>query len=277
MITLTQLKREVSALCFDKSASASESFSILANRALRRIFADRGVCKTVKLTVSDKTPSRTVESFLHKGGSSVSFTSSSSSYLVETSGEGYFTVKDGDGERRYEFNSEFTRHKGFLKGKATLTFSGEYSYTVGRIAFFDKSFGSDTDSIPDTSGVLDLAEMLHDVVCISALPTDTEGNLLYEARVEDGRVILPKDFSGDLLVTYLRAPKAISEDSPNSQIDVGEDCVHLLPLLTASYLSLEGDPERAAEYYSLYKEEIAAIGARRRNISTAYRIKDGWS
>lgn len=277
MITLTQLKREVSALCFDKSIAANESFCLLANRALRRIFSDRGVCRTVKLTSSPKRPSRTVDSFLHKGGSSVSFTANSASYLIETSGEGYFTVKDADGERKYDFNAEFTRHKGFLKGQAKLTFAGEFSYTVVRIAFFDRNFGSDEDSIPDGSSGFDLNEIFHDVICVTSLPTDTDGNPIYEARVEDGRIILPKDFSGDILVTYLRAPATISEDTPESPIDIGEDCTHLLPLLTASYLSLESDPERAADYYSLYKEEFSTVGARRRGISAAYRIGDGWS
>lgn len=276
-MTLTQLKREVAALCFDKSVIAATDFCFFANRALRKIFSDRGVTKRVKLNVSQRAPSRRVDTFIHRGGDSVSFSTDGGAYALETSGEGYFTVKDGDGERKYEFNSDFTAHKGFLKGKATLTFSGEYTYTVVKIDFFNRCFGSDVESIPDGGKCLDLNEIYHDLGCIVALPQDSDGMPIPEATVEDGRITLPEDFSGNIFVTYLRSPTAISEDTPDKKIDVSEDAVHLLPLLCASYLSLECDPERAEGYAALYKEEMAALTKKRRRISTAYIVGDGWS
>lgn len=276
-MTLTQLKKEVSALCFDKSVSANSDFCFFANLALRKIFSDRGVSKTVKLNVANRTPKSSRATFTHVGGKDNIFSASDGAYVIETSGEGYFKLKDNDGERKYEFNSDFTRHKGFINGKATLTFSGEYTYTVVKIDLFDKCFGSEVNSIPNGSGCLDLNEIYHDLACICALPKDKSGNLITEAIVEDGRITLPENFSGDIFVTYLRSPMPISEDTPDAKIDVSEDSSHLLPILCASYLCLECDPERAQGYAELYKEESKALTRHRRAISAEYRVRDGWT
>ena len=276
-MTLTSLKREVAALCFDKSVSAAEGFCFFANRALRKIFADRGVSKTVKLCVSPRTPKRSIAAFVHKGGERISFSAKGGSYLIETSGEGSFTVKDELGERSYGFNSEFTRHKGFINGKGNIIFIGDYTYTVVKIDLFESNFGSEFDSIPDGDGCLDLNEIFHDVACVSSLPTSSDGTPIFEAQLEDGRITLPESFEGNIFVTYLRSPRPISEDTPEEKIDVGEDCSHLLPLLCASFLCLECDPERAEKYSELYKEEMEGIAKRRKRLSAAYIVGDGWS
>ncbi len=279
-MTLNELKSEVAALGFEEDLADDRNLVIFSNRALRKIFADRQVLRTVKVCIPKKSTASLIENVSHFGGNDLIFPLNGRAYCIEVSGEGYFTIKAGNNETRYDFDTDGSVFKNFTEQSGSITFSGEHSYLIRKIAVFKETYGSDTDSIPDGSGRLDIniAKMYGDFLCFTGAPKDARGNPIYTMEMSDGVITIPDSFYGEFYVTYRRAPSPINQDTPESEIDITEDMKHLLPLLSASYICLECDPEHAEYYNSLYKEEMKMINkSSRRNIDCRYYDVNGWA
>ena len=102
-----------------------------------------------------------------------------------------------------------------------------------------------------------MEDTVSDFLSFSRLPEDGEGRLISDAKISGGRLILPADFEGEIKIYYNRRPKDITSADENERIDVPEEIAHLPALLTASYLWLEDEPERASYYLGLYRDGMA--------------------
>ncbi len=74
------------------------------------------------------------------------------------------------------------------------------------------------------------------------------GTHLYLSRFMTGRI---------RLVCRLRPDVPNEMSDPETPLSLDEDLAQILPLLTAHYLLLDDDPEKAAHYLSLYREQYA--------------------
>lgn len=278
-MTYKELKCEVEALGFDESISNERDLAIFANRALRRIFTDRGVSTTVKLYVRDSRPNIIAENITYEGKELV-FNLTGGAYSVEVSGEGSFTVKCGEDIHEREFNTDGSCFKDFIKGNTSVTFSGRHSYLIKRIATFPHAYGADTDAIPDADGRVNInvAKSLGNFICFTGLPTDKGGSPVVPISMENGVITLPDSFIGEIFVTYLRLPREIYESSPDEKIDIGDEVAHLLPLLCASYVYLEYDSELSKHYSELYEKELRTVKTMsQRQLCTSYVDVLGWA
>ena len=271
-MTYKELKREVEALGFDESIANEHSLAIFANRALRRIFTDRCVTKTLKLYARDNKPNIIAENVVYKG-SEIKFSLGGGAYCIEVCGVGSFLIKSGDVVYERGFNNDGKCYKDFIESGSTVTFRGSHSYLIRRVATFSHTFGSSLDSIPNADGRVEInvAGRVGDFLCFTGLPTDKSGSPITPISMADGIITLPDSFVGDFFISYLRMPRIISEIMPDEEIDIGVDTAHLLPLLCASYIYLECDAAQAEYYAQLYEKELKAVlNSAKRSVGTNY-------
>ncbi len=85
-----------------------------------------------------------------------------------------------------------------------------------------------------------------------------------DGTVENGATVcadiltLPTACDSTYTLYYHRAPRPLS-DADTTEADIPRGCEHLLALLTASYLYLDDEPERAQYYLSLYRDGMLRL------------------
>ena len=94
---------------------------------------------------------------------------------------------------------------------------------------------------------------------ITAAPTDMSGNLIIGAYSDGLYVTLPDSFSGEAVISYRSVPKTLTLDDGDTAVDIPAYTDHLLPLLTAFFVHLDDDPEKAEIYMSIYRNEAKRI------------------
>ncbi len=73
-------------------------------------------------------------------------------------------------------------------------------------------------------------------------------------------LFLSRTLSGDVRVCCrIRPTVPTVYDDPDTALSLDEELCQLLPLLTAHYLLLDDDPEKANHYLSLYREQYALL------------------
>lgn len=279
-MTLNNLKDEVAALAFEDGLTVDKRFIVSANRALMTIFTERPVAKTVRLYTKEQKPLFYQSSITHRGGECETLKLIGKAYVFRTSGKGRFTVKDGIAVVEKSFSGEGTVFRGFIRGSdATISFSGDYTYTVYGFACYGELYSESESDIREYSpeSSYDINQLFGDFHSFLELPK-SNGEVLTDAILQNGILKLPSGKYDEVYLTYARLPNRISADEPNGEIDISGECRHLLSLLTTAYLWLDDDAEKAQYYMSLYKSDMSFI--RRNNTSVSggeYREVLGWA
>lgn len=262
-MNLKELTKEVLALGFDEGGEVTDAFYSCANRALRLIYTEYPSERMQKSYIAKPRPTSTVALLRHSGGEENKIAVNGRALSFTVSGEGEALLRDGSGERSLKFNSPYQKVRELIDGKGEIIFKGDFCYTVSDFAVFSELSGSRTEDIPILSeerAVL-MDDMTSDFLSFSRLPEDASGNLISEAKISGGTLILPASFEGEIRIYYNRRPKEITGADEDERIDVPEEIAHLTALLTASYLWLEDEPERASYYLGLYREAMARVKA----------------
>lgn len=98
-------------------------------------------------------------------------------------------------------------------------------------------------------------------------------------RIESRRrLYLSVCHRGRFYIKCRPAVAAIDADSPpDTPLGLDEEVAQLLPLLVAHYLLLDEDPEKAAHYMTLYREQYGLLGSRRHEAApTEYHTVNNW-
>lgn len=279
-MTLTELKTSVLALGFENRIESDSALVSFANMALKMIFSECTITKTVKLYLFSQKPKLIFEDIVHTAGKEESFSLDGKAYSIELIGCGSFSVKCGADEFTYSFDTDGKTFKGFINGNATLTFFGEHSFYIKRIAVFESTSGPQVYTIPDADGRMsvDISEIFGDFLCFCGLPHDCRGKPVSCISMEDGKIVLPEGTCGEIYLTYRRSPAPISEKLPDAKIDIDCQYSHLLSLLTASFLCLECEPQTAEYYMSLYRDAISEVKRQHiRSVDNLYCDVVGWA
>ena len=278
-MTLSDLRLEVSALGFDTASEGDAVLIAAANRAHREIFSDIRPLGKFTFYARKTEPSSLTDELSFRGGEEISLPLSGRAFSMHVSGKGRYSVRDSLGSQSEDFDTHGALVRGFINGNATLTLSGSYSFKVTRLATYSEVYSAELSDIPDGTAqkVYDLRRMIPDYSSFSSLPTDADGNEISSAELSDGTLTLPKDYSGTVRVRYVRLPKRIASEG-DTEIDIPEEYSHLLPLLTASYVWLDREPEWAAHYRELYRYSIDRIRKDSvTTLTTRYRDINGWA
>lgn len=259
-MTVKELLQEVKTLGFTEYIRLDDSFVCAANRALRALFCERPIKCTAKLFALECTPKTRVGALTHEAGTTLCLPLSGCALSMQLFGSGRYTVTDKNGARTVDFDSRGELFRDFLTGEGEICFTGEHSYGIYALSTYSTVFGSKTCDIPDGSGraKFDMNELYPDFLCFTSPARDGGGGIIDSAELCGTLLTLPEGFSGEVTVSYARAPRKITVLDSAGEVDIPEMYSAMFPLLIAYYMLLEEEPDTASEYLKRYKESLAA-------------------
>ena len=302
---VAELYAQVSQLGFETSLDDGKArFYQAAGRALLQINALRP--RRAVLELSHRTPHNSVISPSFKPvfcmNDVVYEGVGVKAYYFECDGTGKAVIEakiDGEWELIGEvdmMNSgrKYRTYRGFIKrdgdwfgGEVRLSFTGLFAYSIRCVALYDVLYGPTEDDIPAYGPfyAYHMHKETDDFLSWCTPPIlveETDTMLNQEYRIEnDGTLLLPYGADGLYRVHYNRLPKPLVDqgapEEDTSLIDLDEELCALMPLLIASFVWAEDEPELSEYYLTLYRERAADIDARNRN-ATPVLIKNvyGW-
>ena len=278
-MTLNELKNDVAKLGFESYIEDEDCFIASANRALALIYIDRPVSKSTVITFRGPKVILSKDFIEHHSGETITIPCHGKAVSFRTSGVGECVIRDSTGASDVQLSSDRQLVKQFIRGDATISFIGDYYFTVSNLAVFDDLLSNKPLDIPEYSPYRELnpKDYCDDFRAFSGMPCDKFGNPIDAVSLIDGRIRAPFDYRGEMYLTYYRTPRVIDKTNFNVLIDVSEECAPMLPLLTASFLWLDDDAGKAQYYMSLYRDMVANTKRYSTNkIDTVYRV-NGWA
>ena len=278
-MTYKELCEDILSLGFETDFDSPERVLFAANRALMMICTERPLYKNTVISKSVILPKEKIKDFSHKGGDIDSFNYEARAYSFKTSGIGKYKISKGESEKIFEFSQKSELHRGFLHGEGKIDFLGEYSYSVYDFYFFDEILSDRTEDIPALSGYTEyrIRDYAEDFLALINQPTDDNGIAIANSSVRGEIMRVPDSYSGKINLTYKKAPQKLSGD-PDENIILPCGCEHLLALLSASYIWLDDDADKAQYYMGLYREAMAAVKFYDRSTSeNSYHVTNGWA
>ena len=287
-MTVSQLYESVAMLGFEDSLENDMRFIYAANRALLQVNSIRPATSSCQLVHNPLKNAIKGASFepIEVCGEACFTAHSAKSYYFEAYGKGKLFIEK-ETENGYEpitpvsgiaFNSDkgFSGYRGLIKhygyfvdSGIRLRFVGDYLFYVKNVAMYEHIFSENVEDIPayEPYTRYDLSHILTDFLSLPAPPQVIKEDFVYINNgydVEDGHVVLlPYSEKGIYKVTYNRVPKkieAIGDPENDPIIDLEEDLGALLPILVASYVWLDDEPEKSQYYMNLYLERALDIG-----------------
>ncbi len=280
-MTLNQLLSETYALGFEENGEADDVFIFAANRALRLIASELMPTKAKTVTVTAPHLIYRLGSYSHSSGENfeVQF-DGAKAYSFRASGSGECIIYDNSGGYAKNFSGAYSELKGLLNGSGKIIFTGESSYTVSDLSVFGSLSESGISSVPILTAIrnLKITDFADDFLCAASAPTDIHGAPLTSVSVFGELMRVPLDFSGDVTLYYKPKPKKLTIDDLYYNIDIPEFFEHLLPILTAAYIWLDDDAEKADYYMTHYREEVNRL---KRSLNKSYNLPyidtTGWA
>ena len=271
-MTLQDLMNETASLGFEKEVEDTDFFIFSANRAHRAIFADRpNICRALWYQEGCR-PSYFARVLLHRAGEELSLSLPKGAYTFRITGEGSFLV---DGKRQ-DFSAKGTKYRGLVEN--SILFLGESRYVVHDFAVFEGR--DDPDALPDTFGKYkyDLRRYCDRYLGSTEMPTDETGKSISGCELIGSLLYVPSAYEGEIHLTYRKAPRPITLDDRDAEIDISEEVSSLLPMLTGAYLWLDDEPEKAQYYMNLYREGMIKLkGSDPVRIDARYEDVLGWA
>lgn len=278
-MTLNELKNDVAKLGFESYIEDNGAFIASVNRALSLIYVDRPVSKSTVISFYGPRATLVREFIEHRSGEEISFNVTGKAVSFRSTGNGKCIITDEQGTEEIVLSTDRQSVKRLLVGDATVSFLGDYYFTLSNLAVFDDLISDKVADIPEYTPFRELCpkDYCDDFRAFTSQPTDKKGQAVESVRLIDGRIYVPYNYRGEIYLTYYRAVKPIDETAADSQIDVSEECAPMLPILTAAFLWLDDDTAKAQYYMSLYRDLVANVKRYSTNkIDTAYRV-NGWA
>jgi hypothetical protein len=284
-MTVSELYNSVAQLGFEDSLEDDDRFIYAANRALLQVNAIRPATSAYiinhmplknKVIDSKFDPIENTDELFF-------YAENVKSYYFEADGKGTLVIekKEADSWVQVGFVEltgmhGFKSYRGFIKqdgeffnAPVRLRFTGEYIYFVRCVAMYEHLYSDVDTDIPayEPYTRYDISELVTDFLALSSPLIIESSGLTYMNQgysVENGRaILLPHDANGLYKVTYNRIPQRIDDEyaasNNTAKIDLDEDLCTLLPILIASYIWLDDEPEKAQYYLMLYKERAIEI------------------
>lgn len=278
-MTYKDLCTSVAALGFESFISDQESLLCAVRRAVGTLFVEKEVRGIYEIYQTPRTPSEVFSDFIHTGAGVESFTLNARAVSFKTEGVGEYTVRDALSERTISFGKDEGTHKEILHGEATLSFRGDYAYSVFDLAAFDALFGPNKEDVPLRSSYreYDLYSLIPSFLAPVFVPTDEYGIEIPDATISSATLRVPASYHGKVRIVYKKAP-TLPSGNQDEEIILPTGCDHLLPLLCAAYFWLDDDEDKAAYYMSLYREGMLTARRSVKDLAdTSYKNVNGWA
>lgn len=278
-MTLNDIKKEVAHLGFESESAINSSIETAVNRALSTIYTEHGPQGTCRIYQNSPTPECHIPLIVHNGKEDDVISLSDGSYAFVVSGNGLFEVKDENGVRTQEFNTQNGYLYGKVKGDGEIRFKGEFCYTVYDLCTYSVAF-ADGDIPPKYGKVreYDLGKYIPDYLFALSPPSDKSGKRIDGASVSSGMMLIPYEYTGEIVLEYRKRAPDVSINTPDLEVDIPTELASLVPLLAASYVWLDDDADKAQYYMSLYRDGMSAVKLyTRRSVHTDFTDVTRWA
>lgn len=279
-MTINQLLRESYALGFEDTGELNDSFIFSANRALGIICSDIVPEKQARFIISAPEISYRMASYRHTPGKTFKINIKGTSFSFKFSGTGTVSITEKNTRKIKNFNSKNGIFKEAFNSECELKFTGALAFSIYDLTVYSTRISANNDSIPVYSSMKDisLSEYIPDFGIITRLPENSAGEVIEKATVHGDVMRLPFEWDGEISVYYKPCPTVLSANDPDAKISIPKFAEHLLPLLTASYLWIDDDPEKAEYYASVYRSEMnKIIITQSRSAGAEYKDILGWA
>ncbi|MBR2930397.1 MAG: hypothetical protein IKC32_04130 [Clostridia bacterium] len=279
-MTYKQLKRAVARLGFEGEIGDEETLRYALRRAMRTVYLDRPVVRTAAISVPPFEGRLYRATYVHSGKGGETFNMRGRAYSFTVSGKGQYLITDGRIRLIREFNTELSDFKDFTHSEEfSITFIGGSAFTVYGLCSFPYVIGNDKSDIPTyrKRSCYKITAYVPDYLCPHGEATDTRGLPIPGAQVLGGELILPEGYSGVVNLSYCRAPEDKEAWAEEEILELAPEVEELLPLLVASYVWLDDDPEKAQYYLSLYKDGIATLRIYMPKEAGTRLVTNGWA
>ncbi len=261
-MTLNELKSDVALLGFEDEIADDALFISSANRAIKMIYTDRPVRSTGTVSASSPKIVMHRDLIIHSGGENSVFDIEGKALYFRSSGKGECVVETSNGSSLFPLSMKGQVSKAILYGgRATVTLRGDYYFTVSDFTVYGDIYAKSTADIPEYRGLaaVYIPDHINDFKSPAELPRDLNGSVIEKAYISGDTLYLPPDYSGNVCIDYYKSAPVLTLSDADTDISISAETEHLLPLLTASFMWLDDDSEKAQYYMSLYRDAISAM------------------
>jgi hypothetical protein len=260
-MNLNDLFKETYALGFEEDGELDESFAFAANRALRMIHEQLSAETSWRIQICAPKITSYIERYRHIPGSVHGFPISGESISYRYSGQGSVKLYFNKKTHTYPFSSRSGKNAVNIAGAYRIEFIGDYDFCLYDFCVFESKDPQNVNELPYYSKYTehDLTKYIKDFHFATRMPTLSSGGALKMARLAGDKLTLPTEFDGEITVYYKRQPEKMDVSTAIIPIDIPKTFEHLLAILTASFVWLDDDEEKAAYYFRMYKEDAARL------------------
>ena len=247
---------------FESEIDSHEAFVFSVNRALVEIHSEKERLEELKIYKRRCVTNEYIKMLVHEVGKFEKLTLNGKAFSLTAVGTGSVFLDNGLSDENISFSGTATKiARKINAGRATLSFAGDFTYTVYDIASFDEIYSENEDDIPlyESRAKYDMRELDQRFLSFSGAVTDSEGGAIQGLKIDGSIVSVPPEYEGELIFHYRRMPIKITDGELDTVLDVSPECEHLLALKIASYMLLDGNEGLAEYYLSLYRSGIAHI------------------
>ena len=308
-MTVKELYDSVAQLGFETSLESDERFIYAANRAILQVNRVKPLTSIYKLNhfplksliegdnFNPVCKDKEELIFVAKGARSFYFEcNGSGTVIIEKSTDcktwdknpiGSVTLSSQD-KRFIEYSGLINDAGSVVNDWVRLRFVGDYLYYVQNVAMYGALLGANKEDIPvyARNTTYNIASLTSDFLAFVCPPiADASRGKAFVLNQdyfieEDGKILIPASVNGVYDICYKRKPREITAedlDSDSKLVDLPEELCAILPNLIASYIWVDDEPDKAQYYLSLYREQVAEIEARKKDMRPfVYRNKTGW-
>jgi hypothetical protein len=305
-MTIEELYSSVAQLGFETSLESNERFFYAANRALLQVNRIKPVTSIYRLNhfpLNNLIEGNHFEPVCKDKEALIYVAENARSYYFECNGNGSVIIeKNTDGEtwtaigdiRLSSSDGRFIEYKGLIldgakpvEGMVRLRFDGDYLYYVQNVALYGSLLSNNAKDVPVYARhtAYDIASLTNDFMSFVRPPiADAARGTAFVLDQdyfieEEGKILIPASVKGVFDICYNRRPRKITSAGMenNETIDLSEELCAILPNLVASYIWVDDEPDKAQYYLSLYREQVAEIAAKQKDMRPfVYRNKTGW-
>ena len=234
---------------------------------------------------------------VHRGGVDTVFNASgirSLAFAISGTGRAVLSADDSDRTHTFEWidESQFVIKSGIVEqligsesGNVTLTFTGEYSYMIRDLSFYDELISSIAeDIIPYSSWMkYDIASIKyagHRFIGFDSLPIKSDNVSLSSPRdykVEGSTIYIRSDCTGIYEVSYRARPETVNADNLDRELDLDAELHNIVAVRAAYYLYYMTDDE-VADRCNIEYQRLMAQYMKIRKLKTPMQFRDtrGW-
>ena len=280
-MTLTELCEELKRVTYGESPNEPSELAPVVNMSLSRLYSDLGLTSHHAFYKNEILPIEKPLSFHRKGGENLTLPLAGRAYGMHVSGCGTFSILDGVREvvEEVSFDTFGEFYSGSAPAGGIIRFTGDLSYDVYSLSFYDEIGSEDLSDIP--SGYPKryiLSDMIPDFSSPASMPRDALGNEIDGAEYIGDTLFIPTDYKGLVSLKYYRLPERVSGLTADEPLSLEDKYLTHLLHLVAYYSLLEGEPTLAEKHLDAYLAMLP-VGAVKQEHSEMgeYLIEDGWA